>query len=235
MTLRIGVVSQKGGVGKSTIARTIACEYAKAGWHVKIADLDLSQGTSYNWNSRRLQQGLTPPIAVEQFATIEGALRVADAYDLMVFDGAPHSTQTTLQIATTAHLVILPTGMSLDDLEPTIRLAHELKQKGIPAATIAIALCRVGDSPAEMQEATDYIQATGYRLLDGAIPERTGYRRAIDTGRTLTETSYSSLNQKADDLIQAIVNTLEKLETKETSHGNHSQTNQRGTSARKQA
>ena len=235
MTLRIGVVSQKGGVGKSTLARLIACEYAKADWQVKIADLDVSQGTSFHWNSRRLQQGLTPQIAVEQFATVDGALRVADAYDLMVFDGAPHSTQTTLQIAQKSHLVILPTGMSLDDLEPTIRLAHELKQKGIPAAQMAIALCRVGDSPAEMQEATDYIQATGYRLLDGAIPERTGYRRAIDTGRTLTETSYPSLNEKADCLVQAIVNTLETLHEKEASDGNHSQTNQRGTPTRNKA
>ncbi|MBI1930664.1 ParA family protein [Candidatus Poribacteria bacterium] len=80
MALRIGVVSQKGGVGKSTLARLIACEYARAQWRVKIASLDLSQGTSYNWQSRRLQQGIHPEIAVEQFATIDQALRVADAY-----------------------------------------------------------------------------------------------------------------------------------------------------------
>jgi len=41
MALVIAVVSQKGGVGKSTCARLIAREYAQAGWNVKIADLDL--------------------------------------------------------------------------------------------------------------------------------------------------------------------------------------------------
>jgi chromosome partitioning protein len=35
MTIQIGVASQKGGVGKSTICRLIAREYAKAGWTVK--------------------------------------------------------------------------------------------------------------------------------------------------------------------------------------------------------
>ena len=55
MSLIIACVSQKGGTGKSTPARLLAREYANAGWMVKIADLDISQGTSFNWQSRRLQ------------------------------------------------------------------------------------------------------------------------------------------------------------------------------------
>ncbi len=71
MTLVVGMVSQKGGVGKSTLARLVAREYALAGWTVKIADLDVSQGTSFNWQSRRLQAGIEPVIAVERFGTVE--------------------------------------------------------------------------------------------------------------------------------------------------------------------
>jgi chromosome partitioning protein len=44
----IGIANQKGGVGKSTLARIIAREYAAAKWNVKVADLDISQGTSFN-------------------------------------------------------------------------------------------------------------------------------------------------------------------------------------------
>src|SRR5215467_13387540 len=40
MAIIIGVVSQKGGVGKSTIARLVAREFAAQGWQVKIGDLD---------------------------------------------------------------------------------------------------------------------------------------------------------------------------------------------------
>jgi len=36
MTVLVGMVSQKGGVGKSTLARLLAREYAQAGWKVKI-------------------------------------------------------------------------------------------------------------------------------------------------------------------------------------------------------
>lgn len=42
--LIIGCISQKGGVGKSTLARLIAREYANSGWNVKIADLDIGPG-----------------------------------------------------------------------------------------------------------------------------------------------------------------------------------------------
>jgi cellulose biosynthesis protein BcsQ len=46
MAIIIGVVSQKGGVGKSTITRLVARELAAQDWQVKIADLDISQATS---------------------------------------------------------------------------------------------------------------------------------------------------------------------------------------------
>ena len=32
MTVHIGMISQKGGVGKSTLSRLVAREYANAGW-----------------------------------------------------------------------------------------------------------------------------------------------------------------------------------------------------------
>ena len=55
----VGMISQKGGAGKRTLARLIAREYAITGWNVKIADLDVSEGTSFNWQARRLQNGLS--------------------------------------------------------------------------------------------------------------------------------------------------------------------------------
>ena len=116
MTLIIAMVSQKGGTGKSTLARLVAREYAQAKWSVKIADLDISQGTSFNWQSRRLQNGVEPVIAVERFGNVEQAMKVAPHVDLLILDGPPHSTAGTLRIAQASDLVILPTGLSLDDM-----------------------------------------------------------------------------------------------------------------------
>ena len=58
MTTIIAFVSQKGGVGKSTLSRALAREAAHNGLKVKIADLDTQQGTSIDWHRTRLQAGI---------------------------------------------------------------------------------------------------------------------------------------------------------------------------------
>ncbi len=215
MAILIGMVSQKGGVGKSTLARLVAREYAQSGWAVKIADLDVSQGTSFNWQARRLQHALEPVIPVERFGSVEHALKTVAQYDLVILDGPPHSSAGTLKIAEASEMVVLPTGLSLDDLEPSVLLAHELVKKGIDQHKIAFALCRVGESETEIAEARSYIEEARYTILKGEIPEKTAYRRASDEGRTLTETRFPSLNQRSDLLVQSIVNRLEKIQKKE--------------------
>lgn len=212
MAVIVGMVSQKGGVGKSTLSRLVAREYALAGWTVKIADLDVSQGTSFNWQSRRLQSGIEPAIPVERFGTVEQALKVGSHYDLLILDGPPHSTAGTLKIAAASLLTILPTGLSLDDLEPSVLLAHELRKRQIKAAKIAFALSRVGDSESEIEEARDYITQAGYRVLAGSLPEKTAYRRASDEGRSLTETRFPSLNKRSDGLAQGIVDLITQMQ-----------------------
>lgn len=206
MAKRVGAVSQKGGVGKSGVIRLTAREFAVADWRVKIADFDIKQGTCVKWKIRREQNALEPEIAVETFRTVAQAERVADAYDLLLYDGQPHSTAATLEIARICDKVLLPTGLSTDDLEPSVLLAHELVKEKIPSSKFAFVLCRVGDSESEILEARNYIQRAGYRVLDGELPEKGGYRRALDSGRVFTESTYPSLRARAEKVAQSIVN-----------------------------
>jgi chromosome partitioning protein len=210
--------SQKGGIGKSTLARLIAREFANAKWRVKIADLDLGQGTSYNWQGRRLKAAIKPAIPVERFGSIKEAVSGAGDVDLLIVDAPPNSSASTLRIARAAHLVILPTGLSLDDMEPAVRLAHELVSKKISKAKIVFAFCRVGDSHLELIESRNYITEAGYKVLAGAIPEKIAYRRASDEGRSLTETRFPTLNRRADKLAQSIIDMVMALQ-KGRDHG----------------
>ena len=92
MPYTIAMVAQKGGVGKSTLARMIAVEAAKGGLRTKIGDLDAQQSTCVQWAVRRARGGYKPLIRAEPFASVDVALKDADGYDLYVFDGAPHSS-----------------------------------------------------------------------------------------------------------------------------------------------
>ena len=210
MAIIIGVVSQKGGVGKSTIARLVAREFAAQGWQVKIGDLDIGQATSFHWRSRRLQSALEPDISIEQFGRVEQALKAAAQYEVLILDGAPHATQATKQIADASDLVIIPTGLAVDDLEPGVRLAHDLA-KAVPRRKMLFALCRVGTSQLEITEARRYLEEAGFRVLAGELPEQVAYRRASDEGRAATETRYPSLNRRAEMLAQSVVNSMAEL------------------------
>jgi len=213
MAFIVAMVSQKGGVGKSTLARLLVCEFAAQGWNVKIGDLDISQATSFQWRTRRLQNKIEPDVPVEQFGSVDKSLAVAEQYDMLILDGAPHATSSTRAIATASHLTVIPTGLSLDDLPPAVVLAHDLVKQGVPREKIVFALCRVGDSTIEIDEARDYLRDAGYEVLPGAIPEKTGYRRASDEGRALTQTRYESLNHRAEELAQGIVDRISQLST----------------------
>jgi chromosome partitioning protein len=210
MAIIIGVVSQKGGVGKSSTVRLIAREFAQSGWEVKIGDMDIQQGTSFHWHKKRAANKVHPPIRTEPFSTVAQALKDAQHFDLFIMDGAPAATAATQEIGRAADLLILPTGLSEDDLRPQVLLAHEFVKQGIPLDKIVFVLCRVGDSEKEIQDTRAYIKSAGYTVLDGEIPERTMYRLASDSGRSFTETTSKSLNQRADAVVQAIVNAIKQ-------------------------
>ena len=204
MTTIIAFVSQKGGVGKSTLARAVAREAAYGGLKVKIADLDTQQGTSVDWHRTRLHTGLQPAVAVEAFATATQALTIAAHYDVLIIDGPARTSSGTLDIAKVADLVVQPTGASVDDLKPAVREFHALIQTGIPKDKLVFALNRIGTT-AEETEARAHIAEAGYAVLDGCLPERPAYRKAQNIGRAITETSFRNLNNTADALIQALI------------------------------
>lgn len=204
----IAFVSQKGGVGKSTLSRALAREAANNGLKVKIADLDTQQGTSVDWNRTRLNAGILPIISAEAFSTAAQALKVASHYDLLIIDGPARTSTGTLEIAKVADLVVQPSGASVDDLRPAVREFHALVKEGIQKEKLIFALNRIGTT-AEEEEARGYINEAGYSVLAGCLLERPAYRKAQNSGHSVTETHFRGLNEKADALIQSIIDRIE--------------------------
>lgn len=203
----VGFVSQKGGVGKSTQARALAREATEGGIKTKIADLDTEQATSADWHRRRLAARLQPAASVEVFSTSEQAIASAEGFDLLIIDGPARASKGTLEIAKVADLIVQPTGASLDDLIPAIKVFHGLVKAGIPRDKLVFSLCRTG-TEAEEADAREYIKEAGYETLAGCLQERPAYRQAQNAGLTVTETRFRGLNERADELIQALINKM---------------------------
>mgnify|MGYP003612118980 CR=1 FL=1 len=205
----IAFLSQKGGVGKSTLARAIACEIHKGGNSVKLADLDTQQGTASEWYRIRLNNGFNALGSVEVFDTAERAIDSSRGFDFLVIDGAPRASKGTLEVSKHADLIVLPCCASSDDIIPTIKLAYELEKKGCSRNKIAFALMRV-TTEAEINEARIFINEAGFNVLNGCVYEKPAYRQAQNEGLSIIETKYNSLNQKAEILINSISETLIK-------------------------
>lgn len=209
MTQILGLISQKGGVGKSTLARAIACEAQKADLNVKIADFDLQQGTFTKWHQRRLQSDLTEVGSVEMFKSVKAALEAAEGFDMMIMDGEGRASEKTLEIAKVADLVIIPCGVSNDDTEPTCELAKALVDKGISRSKIVVTLSRVG-SDASANRAREDIQSRGFTVVDGYIPEKTSYADAQYVGKSILETRHKSVNDKSQTFIDTLIEIILK-------------------------
>jgi chromosome partitioning protein len=208
--IAIACLSQKGGVGKSTIARLIARTYAGGGWRVKIADFNVKQKTSVDWAALRMAQGVEPEIAAEAYTDVARAIRQHEL-DLMVFDGKPDADTQTIRLAQESHLVIVPCGVTSDDLVPQVRFAQELKMRGIVTGKIFFILNKVTDSNAAITDAKGFLQSAGFEVANTTLPMKTAFMNAQNGGRALSECEFPSLNQRAEALaaeIIAHVNTL---------------------------
>lgn len=199
MPVVIALVSQKGGVGKSTLARAIAAVAAGAGLKVRLVDLDPQQRTLLLWEQARRNNEIWPQITIEALATNQGADATAPFDDVLILDLPGQMSEATLEVAIRAHLVVQPTGPSLDDLHPAVLVFHALAKCGVPRERMTFALCRLLNR-AEEDKARAYLTSGGYAVLPGAIPERAVYREALDNGRSLTE-----IDAGLDQLVSALM------------------------------
>lgn len=204
----LSLISQKGGVGKSTLARLMGVEMARAGWRVLIADLDAAQGTSTSWHHRRTAAGIEPDLAVMRFRSVEKAIQAAPGYDLTILDGPAHAERGGITMAKASALVILPTGYSLDDLEPQARVAFELMDAGVPADRIRLCIGRARGSFKEAVGVRTYIKRAGLTAFEDELRELPAIRQAHTLGRAASETSFARINDEAQALAAEIAKAM---------------------------
>ena len=119
--------SQKGGVGKSTLARTLAVYLTEQDYKVKIADMDLDQATVLDWYRRRLQNNIQPQIgSVEPHNNLGRAIESSADFDFLILDTAGKALADAVPLANVSHLTLQPSNVGLDDLIPAVKRFNEL-------------------------------------------------------------------------------------------------------------
>jgi len=197
----IAFISQKGGVGKSTLAQALASEAQKQKIKVLLADCDSQQATSQEWSKI---QGKVP---CQVFQQVKDIWPYARQYELIIIDAPARTSQGTLEIAKRADLIIQPTGASRADLIPAVKEFNALKKASISPKKLLFVLTRLS-TPAEAKAVQEYLRKTGYAYSPFYIMEKASYKQVQNEGKSITQTKYQGLTRQAKELVSSLLDYL---------------------------
>ncbi|WP_228712502.1 hypothetical protein [Klebsiella pneumoniae] len=106
-------------VQKAPKLERLLLDFQKLDGRHYLADIDTKQQTSLKWTERREKSGLSP-IDCALYRRVETAVRMKDSCHLLIIDGRPAAETTSLDVADESDLVIITTGTTIDDLEPSL-------------------------------------------------------------------------------------------------------------------
>lgn len=180
----IACLGDKGGVGKSTLARLIATYLAAQGRSVILSDFHRSQQTSLQWYSRREDAGIQPVVPTELGVRAKDLLH--RPCDVVVVDGAGSGASTSRSVAMIADRVIIPTSVSPDDLLPQLEFAKKLIDYGMRRERLLFVINFCPTDIDTLDETSLFLQAVG-QVASTSLPVSVQVRRAHVAGYALSE------------------------------------------------
>lgn len=192
----IAIISQKGGVGKTTVAVHLAVEAERQGYTTAIFDLD-PQGSAASWADKR--QSSTPTVVAAQANRLETLMKQAEGQqaDLVIIDSAPNADSSSLAAAKTADLILIPCRPAAFDLAAiptTLDLAQIAKKDAW------VLLNGVPSQGKLAEEAREVLCGGGVKVSDIVLHNLIAFSHALNDGRTANE--FDPKSKAASEIVQ---------------------------------
>jgi chromosome partitioning protein len=180
----LSLVSQKGGVSKTTIAMNLGVLAEQRGYTTVVFDLD-PQASITRWKDTR---GEAPPDVVP---AQQGRLKtlIASAQkqgvQLVIIDTAGSADSAALAAAEIADLILIPArpnGLDLQAVETTVKVAAQHAKR-----PYHVVLTQTPAQSGIAEEATEVIERAGVPVCPIRIGLRNDYRHPTPEGRAAVE------------------------------------------------
>ena len=179
----LSIISQKGGVGKTTLATALAVEAGRDGKKTVVFDLDPQASASF-WKDTR-QDELVAMTAIPA-ARLGHVLKAAAeaGCDLAIIDTPPFSKDIAYEAAQHADFVLLPSRPAVLDIMAMSRTVELVRHYTKPFAAV-LTFCP--PSGRELDDTIQVIAQLGADICPVRIGNRIAYSRAQQTGRAAQE------------------------------------------------
>lgn len=208
----LSIISQKGGVGKTTLATALAVAADRDGKQVALFDLD-DQASACFWSD--IREAPTP--AVKDLKAVRlpvylQSMREAGC-DLVIIDCPPVHKDIALEAAAPADFVLIPTKPDLFDIR-SMQLTVNLLSKIDKPCAVVLTFCPPAGP--EVPGARDAVAQIGAKLCPVEIGLRKSYARAQQTGLTAQE--FEPDGKAASEIVELYEYTYIQLGMNETRH-----------------
>ena len=204
----IGVLNQKGGVGKTTLSVNIAAALARTGKRVLLIDAD-PQGSALDWAAAREGDPLFAVVGLPKPSIHKELALVGEGYDVVVIDGPPRVTDLARSAIMASDVVLIPVQPSpydiwaADEVVKLIQEASVFKEnlKSVFVINRKIANTAIGRDVREALEAYDL------PTLEASIVQRVAFAEAAAVGKAIYEQDRDGV---ASQEIEAVVSELQE-------------------------
>ena len=180
----VAIVNQKGGVGKSTLAISVAAFLAvRKRRRVLLIDADPQGSLSAWWNRREAEVPHFIQVSMDRLEAQLSKLAAAGEVDLVVIDTPPALGETIVQFGRVADLILIPVRPSPHDLHAVGATVDLVENLGRPLAFVvngATARTRIA------AEAAIALSQHG-RVAPVTVHHRTDFASSMTDGRTVME------------------------------------------------